>query len=249
MAWHPKDENVLASGATDGVVRLWDVRRSASSLGVLDMEDSIGVAGYDGKGTGARRRERGKSHNGAVNGIAWTEDGRYILSNGHDERMRVWNITTGANTLANFGPGLKNATTTIVLPLIAPSHLSPAGQEMVFYPNPKEIFAFDMHSGAFQNRLRVRGLPGSQPAAEANARNPKNKTTSLAWRAHHVEMYSAHGDGTIRCWRPRTKEDIIADQEESDDPVDDQDAAERKRKREEFDDMVKDLTSKRITFT
>ncbi|KAF2159053.1 hypothetical protein M409DRAFT_30474 [Zasmidium cellare ATCC 36951] len=247
VVWHPKDENVLASGATDGVVRLWDVRRSASSLGVLDMEDSIGVAGYDGKGTGARRRERGKSHNGAVNGVAWAEDGRYLVSNGHDERMRVWDITTGANTLASFGPGLKNATTTIMLPLIAPSHLSPAGQETVFYPNPKEILAFDMHSGTLQNRLRVRGLPGFQ--SDSNARNPKNRTTSLAWRAHHVEMYSAHGDGTIRCWKPRTREDIITEQEESADPVEDPDAAERKRKREEFEDMVEDLTSKRITFT
>lgn len=175
VAWHPKDENVLASGATDGVVRLWDVRRSASSLGVLDMEDSIGVAGYDGKGTGARRRERGKSHNGAVNGITLTEDGRHLLSNGHDERMRVWNITTGANTLANFGPGLKNATTTAMHPLIAPSHLSPAGQEILFYPNPKEVFSFDMHSGALQNRLRIRGLPGSQSAADSSARNPKRR--------------------------------------------------------------------------
>lgn len=247
VAWHPKEEHVLASGATDGVVRLWDVRRSNSSLGVLDMEDSIGVAGYDGQGTGARRRERGKAHNGAVNGITWTEDGRYLVSNGHDERMRVWNITTGANTLANFGPGLKNATTTVMFPLIAPSHLSPAGQETIFYPNPKEITSFDMHSGTPQNRLRVRGLPGS--AVDSSARNPKNRTTSLAWRAHHVELYSAHGDGTIRCWRPRTREDIIADQEESANPSTDVDAAERKRKREEFEDIVKDLTSKKITFT
>lgn len=249
VAWHPKNEHILASGATDGVVRLWDVRRSASSLGVLDMDDSIGIAGYDGKGTGARRRERGKSHTGAVNGVVWTEDGQYLLSNGHDERMRVWDMIGGANTLANFGPGLKNATTTVVLPLIAPSHLSGTGKETIFYPNPKEIVSFDMHSGTALNRLRVRGLPGSQKAADTNVRDPKNRTTSLAWRAHNIELYSAHGDGTIRCWKPRTEEDILADKEESNDPIADIDAAERKRKREAFGDIVRDLTSKKITFS
>lgn len=245
VAWHPKDENILASGATDGVVRLWDIRRSASSLGVLDMDDSIGVAGYDGKGTGARRRERGKAHTGAVNGIVWTEDGRHLVTNGHDERMRVWDMYGGANTLANFGPGLKNATTTAMFPLIAPSHLSDTGKETIFYPNPREILTFDMHAGQLQGRLRVKGLPGSIDTA---ARNPKNRTTSLTWRAHHVEMYSAHGDGSIRCWKPRTAEDTVADNEESGEHDAASDAADRKRKREEFDEIVKDLTSKKITF-
>ncbi|EME39422.1 hypothetical protein DOTSEDRAFT_159722 [Dothistroma septosporum NZE10] len=249
VAWHPKNENILASGATDGVVRFWDVRRSASSLGVLDLDDSIGITGYDGKGTGARRRERGKSHTGAVNGVVWTEDGSHLLSNGHDERMRVWDMTSGANTLTNFGPGLKNANTTVMLPLIAPSRLSGSGKETVFFPNPKEIVPFDMHSGEAQTRLRVRGLSGSQGVADTSVRNPKNRTTSLAWRAHSVELYSAHADGTIRGWKSRTHEDILAYEEDSEDPIADLDAVERKRKREAFDDIVKDLTSKKITFS
>ncbi|EME80478.1 uncharacterized protein MYCFIDRAFT_31032 [Pseudocercospora fijiensis CIRAD86] len=247
VAWHPRDEHILASGATDGVVRLWDVRRSASSLGVLDMEDSIGVPGYDGRGTGARRREKGRSHYGAVNGLSWTEDGKYLLSNGQDERMRVWDMCTGANTLVNFGPGLKNSTITAWNPLIAPSYLSAAGNEVVFYPNPKEILTFDLHTGTMESRLRVRGLPGSQN--DASTKNPKTRATSLAWRAHQVELYSAHCDGTIRCWKPHTREDILAERDDSDDVEADASAAERKRKREEFDDMVKNLTTKKITFT
>ena len=249
VSWHPKHENILASGGTDGVVRLWDVRKSASSLGVLDMEDSIGVAGYDGLGTGARRREKGRAHNGAANGLAWTDDGRHLVTTGHDERVRVWNMDTGANTLANFGPGLKNNTTTTLLPLIAPSHISAAGRETVFYPNPKEVLAYDMHDGIMQSRLRVRNLPGAQQS-DASVRNPKNRTTSLAWRAHHVEMYSAHGDGTIRCWRPQTSEDLAADEEAREDLENgDGSTADRKRKREAFEQIVADLTTKKITFT
>jgi DNA excision repair protein ERCC-8 len=166
--------------------------------------------------------------------------------------MRVWDMGNGANTLANFGPGLKNSGMTAQLPLIAPPEVSETGQDIVFYPNPKEILAFEMHSGMLQSRLRVRGLPGSETNTSVlAARNPKNRTTSLAWRANHVEMYSAHGDGTIRCWRPRTMEDIVADEEEAiENGEKEDDAADRKRKREEFEQVVRDLTSqKKITFS
>ncbi|KAM3414725.1 hypothetical protein BST61_g9882 [Cercospora zeina] len=158
-------------------------------------------------------------------------------------------MDTGANTLVNFGPGLKNSTTTVLLPLVVPSHLSAAGREMICYPNPKEILAFDMHDGTLQNRLRVQSLPGAYQT-DTNVRNPKNRTTALAWRAHHVQMYSAHGDGAIRCWSPRTAEDAAAEQEEANELEGGEGAAaERKRKREAFEQIVADLTTKKITFS
>lgn len=243
VAWHPKDENILVSGATDGCIRLWDVRRSASSLGVLDLEDSIGITGYDGHGTGARRRERGRAHNGAVNGLTWTDDGRYLVSVGHDEKMRVWDMTTGANTLANFGPGLKNTHTSSLFPLLAPSPCSPAGQEIIFYPNPREITSFSLHSGTLLSRLRS---PGSLPqTTEGSSRNLTPRTTSLTWRAHSVELYSAHADGGIRCWRPRTREDVAVEREEKEDDGRAEEEVERKRKREELEGIVRDLTGKK----
>ncbi len=248
VAWHPKDENVLASGGSDGCVRLWDVRRSASSLGVLDMEDSIGIAGYDGEGTGARGRERGGAHNGAANGLSWTSDGRFLVSVGHDERMRVWNIISGANTLANFGPGLKNANNTALYPLLAPSHLTPAGQEVVCFPNLREILGFDLHSGTLVNRLRIPGLQGLS-VADMHGRNTKPRTTSLAWRAHDVELYSAHADGVIRCWKPRTWEDVEVEKEEREDDGSAEEEREKKRKREDLEEIVKDLTGKRMTYS
>lgn len=246
VAWHPRESNLLVSGATDGGVRVWDVRRSASSLGVLDMEDSIGIAGYDGLGTGARRRERGRAHNGAVNGIVWSEDGRYLISAGHDERMRVWDMTTGANTLANFGPGLKNATMMPLLPVLAPKELVRAGQEVVFFPNPKEIAAFDLHRGKLISRLRVAQVSGGEGAG---VRNAVTRTTSLAWRSGHVEMYSAHADGSIRSWRPRTWEDKVAEEDEKDGGPDVDEENERKRKREELEQIVRDLSGKRVTYS
>ncbi|GAB7359300.1 hypothetical protein MBLNU230_g5952t1 [Neophaeotheca triangularis] len=252
VAWHPRNENILASGGTDGTVRLWDVRRSASSLGLLDMEDSIGIAGFDGRGTGARRREGGKAHNGVVNGIAWSDDGSNIVSVGHDERMRVWDMHTGANTLANFGPSLKNTHTSALVPLVAPTNISAPGRQVVYYPNPKEILASDLHEGNLFSRLRAPGTGTASAARGSNAGvlNLRNRTTSLAWRAHNVEMYSSHADGTIRCWRPRTREDAVAEQEEDIEKTEaTEEGAERKRKREDLDQIVRDLTGKKVTFS
>nr|POE63311.1 dna excision repair protein ckn1 [Quercus suber] len=244
VAWHPKNDNILASGATDGSCRLWDIRRSASSLGTLDMEDSIGIAGYDGRGTGARQRERGKAHNGPVNGIVWSANCQYLVSTGHDDRMRVWDMRTGANTLANFGPIIKNTHMGVVTPLIAPSYLSTAGTETIFFPNPREILDFDMHSGALRKRLRALGPQGSQ-ISTVGPRNLQTRTTSLAWRTHHVELYSGHADGRIRCWQPRTVEDTIGQREMESSDDEEAHASERKRKREELEQIVRDLTTKR----
>ncbi|KAK4561123.1 hypothetical protein LTR86_005078 [Recurvomyces mirabilis] len=250
VSWHPKNEHILASGATDGTCRLWDIRRSASSLGVLDFDDSVGLGGYDANGTGARRRERGKAHNGAVNGITWSEDGRFMVTMGHDERMRVWQMNTGGNTLVNFGPSLKNTLTTTLTPLIPPAYLSAPGTDTIYYPNPGEILALDLHNGRLLKKLRA---PASQkPQSGRSMGNLSTRITSMAWRAHTVELYSAHGDGTIRAWCPWTDDDDVGDGEgveDDDQHREDDETAERKRKRDELDHIVQDLTKKRVTYS
>ena len=153
--------------------------------------------------------------------------------------MRVWDMVTGANTLANFGPAIRNKRTTNLVPLVAPPHVSPAGGEMIYYPNPTEILNLDMHSGALLKRLRVMALQATKSIG-GRVRNTTSSTTSLAWRPHHIEMISSHADGTIRSWQPETIESI--DAEDGDDG-----AAEQKRKRAELDQIVQDLTKRRTT--
>lgn len=248
VSWHPSREHILASGGSDGQVRLWDVRRSASSLGVLDMDDS---AGFGSSSSKARSRERGKSHSGAVNGVLWDSSGDSLISSGHDEKIRVWDAHTGANTLTNFGPAVKNNHTSTLLPLLSPSSLTGVGtqKEILIYPNPRELLVYELHTGKLLSRLRTPSYANSHTAVSAGSgtRNVVNRTTSLAWRAHDVEVYSAHSDGTIRCWRPRTWEDRMIDEEEEAD--EDHEAGERKRKRDELEEIVESLTKRKVTYT
>lgn len=235
-------------------MRLWDIRRSASSLGVLDMDDSLGVDISRAGNGSTRSRQRGKAHNGAANGLLWTDSGAYIVSCGHDERVRVWDTVTGANTLTNFGPAVKNNHTSNLTPLVSPTMLTPPGKELLIFPNPRELLVYELHTGALLNRLRTPSFASSHVAVGAGSgtRNVKNRTTSLAWRPHNVEVYSAHTDGSIRCWQPKTWEDSAEQtgSEEDDEELDDEDETkDRKRKRDELDDIVGSLTKRKVTFT
>ena len=248
VAWSPVDEYILASGGSDGTVRLWDVRRSAGSLGVMDLEDSVGVGGEDGLAMHARPRDRGVAHVGACNGVVWTDDGKFLVTAGHDERVRVWDVAVGANALAHFGPIIKNTHLSTLLPLVVPSSVGSPRDRVIFYPNEKEILMFDLFEGTLFKRLKVPGAAVAQASGSAGQRNIRNRTTSLAWRAGNVEMYSAHSNGVIHAWKPRTREEIELEKEEAEHGADAEDSS-RKRKREALQEVFRDLTRQKITFT
>jgi DNA excision repair protein ERCC-8 len=235
VAWSPTEEYVLASGGTDGSVRLWDVRRSAGQLGVLDMDDSVGDPHWRSTKVPQQPIGRGKAHDAAVNGVVWTADGRHIVSTGHDDKMRVWDFEKRANTLANFGPYVKNRHLSRLLPCILPTALAEPGKDMVLFPSEREVLMYEVFEGKLLSRLRV---PVDMAGAGAERPLKASRAKDLAWREHSVEFYSAHADGSIRAWKPQ----IVTDSVEDEDPED----KERKRKRQALDDIYQDATNKRF---
>ncbi|KAF2683442.1 WD40 repeat-like protein [Lentithecium fluviatile CBS 122367] len=245
-AWCPVREHILASGATDGSVRFWDIRRSVSELGVLDLEDSAGVLGKP-TSSFSRNSTQGKAHRGPVNGLVWTEDGRHLVSCGHDQRVRVWSTETGANTLANFGPMVRNSGLAPCIPLLPPVQNVEPEKDILFYPNEAEILGYELFEGKMIRRLR---RPEQQKrvheTADKGKMNVKDRIMALAWRAHDVEMYSAHAGGSIAAWKPRTEEDAELDEEEEQEREEKEEG--KKRKRNVLDDIYQGLTKKPITF-
>jgi DNA excision repair protein ERCC-8 len=248
VAWSPTNEYILSSGDTSGTARLWDVRKSAGTLGLLDMEDSIGVAGNDGVGTGSRSRYAGKAHNGAVNGLSWTDDGAFIITAGHDERVRVWDAATGANTLASFGPTLKNSHLSTISLLTSPTSVTIPRKDVLFYPNEQELLMFALHDGTLVKRLKAPGSVTAAARSRAGQRTIRNRITALAWRGVSDGIYSGHSDGQIRVWAPEIATDDDSDTEEVHEISEGATVVGSKRKSRVLDDIFRDLTRQKITF-
>ncbi|CAK7211805.1 hypothetical protein SBRCBS47491_001244 [Sporothrix bragantina] len=205
VAWSPRHEHILASGAVDGTVRIWDVRRASGMLALLDQEDSLGMGAVSSASTASRNRPAyrasAKAHAGPVNGLTWTDDGAFLVSAGHDRRIRVWDMATGANTLVSFGPAVRNSGLSSVPMVVTPTGMTAPRQELLLWPNETEILVFRLHDGAIVTRLRGMGPmqfavrladAATPPSPSATNRAPpppadrssarRNRVTSLVWR-------------------------------------------------------------------
>ncbi|KAK7419340.1 hypothetical protein QQZ08_010873 [Neonectria magnoliae] len=264
-AWSPRHEHVLVSGHADGKVRVWDIRRAGGVIAQLDQEDSLGIVHRYNHATAAGMdwdqmphfRASAQAHDDAVNGLQWTDDGRYIISAGLDRRIRVWDAATGANTLASFGSLIQNQHAKTTNFLVSPSIST--GSELLFWPNDHEILILDLHDGNIVTRLRSPGV--SNPVGPRGGQMGRNRITSIVWRGaggggHQVgpvmgggnsigAIYSSHMDGQIRAWASQIPgpEDLDEDEEMG------EDEETKRKKRKAVNNAYRSLMGKQITFT
>ena len=232
VAWSPRSEHLLASSGADGTVRLWDVRRSANCLGMLDLEDSESSLA-DPSGSGYYTAPK-RAHVGPSNGVTWTDDGAYIVTVGHDERIRVWEADTGANTLAHFGAGVRNRTFACRNPVVVPCAVTGVGKRALVWGNEREVIIYELLEGRVITRLR-------------SGRRPKEGLLAVGWRTGWGEVFAGWKDGFLKAWTARNEGDDEEELLDIEEKVDEQE--ERRKKRKAMEEMYKDLTRQKMTFT
>lgn len=84
--WHPSPQ-----GLQFGTTYQWNV--AIFSLAVLNYLATWVVCVFFTVNT---------AHNGRVNGLRFTTDGLHLLTIGTDDRMRLWNSSSGENTLVRW---------------------------------------------------------------------------------------------------------------------------------------------------
>ncbi|PGH27026.1 hypothetical protein AJ80_01211 [Polytolypa hystricis UAMH7299] len=259
VSWAPHREYLLSSASTDNRVLIFDVRRGGhnSTLASLDMDDAVGVLPPEDAPASYYGREpfslQARAHNGAVTGVRWTSNGTHLITSGQDSRIRVWDASTGANTLVHFGPRIRNSSSLHLAeraPLILPRSDVTPGRDMLMWPNYNdpddrgEIFMFELRDGTFIKRLNVPGMPSGASRQKMRGRPTAlsaARINALAWRGNGgsgegMEMFSGHGDGTIRAWVSRTPDDVEEENEEEQ-----AEQEEKKRKRDVLEEVYRGL--------
>ncbi|KAF9111345.1 DNA excision repair protein ERCC-8 [Mortierella sp. AM989] len=172
--WYPFDNGMFTTSSFDSTVKVWDTNAMEQVVTHLHNSNSPLLS------------ETNTAHTRTVNGVNFTPDGLHLVTTGHDDKMRLWNLYTGQNTLVNYGTMLRNQFVLNHSPMISP--MSAGSPYYVFQASDdRSILMFDLMDGSL-----IKRLTGSY-----------GKVTALAWRPRSLEMYSAGNDYNILVWSPK----------------------------------------------
>ncbi|KAM8793350.1 LOW QUALITY PROTEIN: DNA excision repair protein ERCC-8-like [Eudromia elegans] len=177
VSWSPRHEYILAAASADGRAKLWDVRRASGCLVTLDQ--------HNGEKSRTSSEAVNTAHNGRVNGLCYTHDGLHVLTISTDDRMRLWNSSTGENTLVNYGKvcneSRKGLKFTVYLG---------CNPEFAFVPYGNTIAVYTIFSGELITRLR-----GHYSTVDC-----------CIFQPNFQELYSGSRDCNILAWIPALQE-------------------------------------------
>eukprot|EP00051_Salpingoeca_urceolata_P030152 m.492215 g.492215 ORF g.492215 m.492215 type:complete len:405 (+) comp31818_c0_seq1:221-1435(+) len=178
VAWSPSNAELLATGSLDNRCLVWDVRSAAGPLLTLDQHNGARDPRLEGVVT---------AHDGAVNGLAYTPDGRYLLSTGTDRRARLWNAKTGQNLMVHY-PGIQNGARKLLGMCVSQCSSVP----VLYHPCGKDIKAYDIHTGRTINTLRAHF----------------GTVQTCTFHPWLPSMYSSSSDNQVLAWTPQVRSEL-----------------------------------------
>jgi DNA excision repair protein ERCC-8 len=188
----------VATGTSEGEVRIWDIRKTDSCLTQLDLFRT--ERGNDSKVVNKSRKvgivkSNVKAHSHEVNGLCWSENGKTLITTGHDEKIRVWDLNDpqGVNTLLNFGPFIKNRFSSYKSIILSP--IRETEIQYIWYPSDNgEVLVFRLQDGKLVAKLRK--------SLQENSRS-----CCIAYRGDNSGTYfSGTVDGKINVWGPKDED-------------------------------------------
>uniref|UniRef100_A0A8C5NUA2 DNA excision repair protein ERCC-8 n=1 Tax=Jaculus jaculus TaxID=51337 RepID=A0A8C5NUA2_JACJA len=182
VSWSPRSDYILATASADSKVKLWDVRRASGCLMTLDQHNGEKSQAAESANT---------AHNGKVNGLCFTKDGLHLLTVGTDNRMRLWNSSSGENTLVNYGKVCNDSKKGLKFTVSCG-----CSTEFVFVPHGYNIAVYAVFSGE-----QITVLKGHYRNVDC-----------CVFQSDFQELYSGSRDCNILAWVPSLHEPVPDDE-------------------------------------
>ena len=128
-----------------------------------------------------------RGHRTAVNGVAWSPDGKRMASCSHDGSTQIWDASDGGNASSNYL--LTTKWTDQEIPVTAAAW-SPDSMRIAITSAAGDVFAWGDEDSIFED--------ASWMVAEATPHSPA--MNALAWSPGGRRIAAACADGTIQIW-------------------------------------------------
>ncbi|EQC29917.1 hypothetical protein SDRG_12461 [Saprolegnia diclina VS20] len=217
LAWSTTNAFHLATGATDGSVRIWDIRRSGATAclfclnqdGAADVPRRIEMASTKRKMSHdphiAAAASSALAHTSEVQSLAYTPDGRFLVSSGADRAMRLWHAASGAHMFHHY-TGIKCSGARHVT--VAMAQEAKSDSTMLYHPVGSHgvIASYLLHN-----------TESTEPLTKYTGHY--SRVTSCLYRASTRELLSGGEDGLIGIWRPPERTLFAPSTEDDDEQV------------------------------
>ena len=203
LEWCPDAEYMLASGAYDGSVKIWDTRRGGARalLTTFDWrQDCISSEDTTKWKTDWSKDDTVRAHEGAIMSMCFTSSGQHLITSGNDRIARVWSVSNkDLGSLEN--KNIPTACTSRLPYQIMVSEVASELTDLLFVPCGS--------TGEIRVNL-FRDLSNSE--ALSVLKGHLDMVQGIAIRKPTQEVISAGKDGLILLWNPRKadgKSDIV----------------------------------------